>query len=204
MRLRPTSEQCADPTYRLMVSAIPVRASAHSGECRTFRFSAEPTFRRAEARRPALMRLRPLQGTTRIARRTIQPESLLAPTTLMEFVVPPTLKHRRIHPRAATRVCSAHRVSHPLGGLRLTGTSSLISCWKRPWDFALQGVSPHRQVRAAHHFPDALLAFSPRILKRPRMWTQGVSTMPSGAGGNLSAPSGLCSDGRSDTVHWTD
>jgi hypothetical protein len=59
----------ADPTYRLIVSTIPVRASAHPKECRTFRSSASPTTHQAEARWRALLRLRPLQGVTRTARR---------------------------------------------------------------------------------------------------------------------------------------
>lgn len=100
------------------------------------------------------------------------------------------------------------RALHPQGfspSRRVAPHRHAQLCFKleTPLGFCSPGGFPHRQVRAARHFPDALLAFAPRILKKPRMWTRGVPTMLSGAGGNLSAPSGLCSDGGSDTVHWT-
>jgi hypothetical protein len=46
-----------------------------------------------------------------------------------------------LHPGLPHRVRSALRVSHPLDGFLLAQTPGLVSCRKRPWGFALQGVS---------------------------------------------------------------
>jgi hypothetical protein len=46
-----------------------------------------------------------------------------------------------LNPGLPHRVSSVLRVSHPLDGLLLARTSGLISCRKRPWGFALQGIS---------------------------------------------------------------
>jgi len=46
-----------------------------------------------------------------------------------------------LHPGLPRRVRSALRVSHPLDGFLLAQTPGLVSCRKRPWGFALQGVS---------------------------------------------------------------
>jgi hypothetical protein len=46
-----------------------------------------------------------------------------------------------LHPGLPHRVRSALRVSHPLDGFLLARTPGLVSCRKRPWGFALQGLS---------------------------------------------------------------
>jgi hypothetical protein len=46
-----------------------------------------------------------------------------------------------LNPGLPHRVGSTHRVSHPHGGLLLARTPGLVSCRKRPWGFALQGLT---------------------------------------------------------------
>jgi hypothetical protein len=152
---------------------------------RTFRSSARPTTHRAEARWRALLRLRPLQGITRTARRRRaarrQPRRQLLPWSFASL--------RRLSTSESACELPSQDVP-PTGFLTLsTGYSSPA----RPALFhagnalgipLFRGFPPP-SARAARHHPDALLAFSPRIRLIPRMSTRGVSAALSEASETL-------------------
>lgn len=120
---------------------------------------------------------RPPHDPTRRPSRADHSHGVSRPSDASAPASPPASCHpRTLHPQgfSPSRRLAPHRHAQPC--------FMLVT----PLGFCSPGGFPHRQVRAARHVPDALLAFVPRILKKPRMWTRGVPTMLSGADGTFS------------------